>query len=84
MSPDKHELVNLTTGTVAPPDVQRDCMAAHAIGEAAYEEFTVRLNEDTQEKFYYFWQCQCQTPDKDNERRCSQGLQELIQPHDPR
>ena len=52
MSPDEDELVNLSTGTLAPPDVQRDLMTDHAVGEAAYEEFKARLDEDTQEKFY--------------------------------
>ncbi len=52
MSPDEDKLVNLSTGTVAPPDVQRELMTAHAVGEAAYEEFKARLDEDTQEKFY--------------------------------
>ena len=52
MSPDEDELVNLSTSTVAPPDVQRDFMTAHEVREAAYEEFKARLDEDTQEKFY--------------------------------
>ncbi|KAK3869740.1 hypothetical protein Pcinc_015599 [Petrolisthes cinctipes] len=52
MCPDEEDLVSLSTGTVAPPEVSRDLLRAHAVGEAALQEFKTRLDEDQQEKFH--------------------------------
>lgn len=52
MSPDEEDLVSLSTGTVAPPEVSRDVLRAHVVGEAAYQEFKASLDEDQQEKFH--------------------------------
>ncbi|XP_066963151.1 uncharacterized protein [Macrobrachium rosenbergii] len=52
MSPEEEDLLSLSTGTVAPPEVSRDLLRAHAVGEAAYQEFKARLDEDQHEEFY--------------------------------
>ncbi len=54
MSHDDRELVNLSTGILAPPDVVHDIGEAHAIGEQAYQTFKEdRLEKDpTKVKFH--------------------------------
>lgn len=39
LSPDESDLVSLSTGFLAPPDVTRDLLRAHEIGEEAYQVF---------------------------------------------
>lgn len=46
MSPEEDDIVCLSTGSVAPPEISRDLLGAHAVGEVAYQEFKVRLEED--------------------------------------
>ncbi|KAK4325083.1 hypothetical protein Pmani_004239 [Petrolisthes manimaculis] len=52
MCPDEEDLVSLSTDIVSPPEVNRDLLRAHTVGEAAYQEFKVRLDEDQQEKLH--------------------------------
>lgn len=48
LSHDETELVNLSTGILAPPDVASDLLKAHQVGEEAYKEFREnRLEGDT-------------------------------------
>ena len=47
LSLDQLELVNLSTGVLAPPDVAKDLLEAHQLGEGAYESFRRdRLEKD--------------------------------------
>ena len=53
MSTEEEDLVNLSTGAVAPPEVSRDLVTAQTVGKTAYQEYKARLEEDHQhEKFY--------------------------------
>ena len=54
MSPDEEDIVSLSTGTIAPPEVSKDLLRAHAVGEEAYQKFKARraLDEDQQDKFH--------------------------------
>ena len=48
--PDHENLVSLSTGIAAPPDVAKDVLAAHTIGKDAYEEFKQkRMESDSPE-----------------------------------
>ena len=42
---DPSDLVSISTGTVASPDVSTDLLAAHEKGEHAYKEFESNNNE---------------------------------------
>ncbi len=41
--PDSQDMVSISTGTVAPPNVVHDLLTAHQQGETAYREFQERL-----------------------------------------
>ena len=53
MTTEGEDLVNLSTGAVAPPEVSRELMADHTVGKTAYQEFKVRLEEDHQNEKCY-------------------------------
>ena len=47
LSPDESDLVNLSTGTVAPPAVIKDLLRAFEVREEAYQSFKrTRLDDD--------------------------------------
>ncbi|KAI8521965.1 hypothetical protein Bbelb_017190 [Branchiostoma belcheri] len=54
MSPEEPDLVSLSTGNVAPPEIVKDISEAHQMGEDAYLSFrTNRLEQDPpEEKFH--------------------------------
>ncbi len=52
MAPNGINLVNLSTGSIAPPDVTRDLLRAPDIGEEAYQVFKQTWLEEPPLKFH--------------------------------
>jgi hypothetical protein len=47
------ELISISTGTTATPEIEKDILNAYQIGETAYSEFkTKRMNSTKSEKFH--------------------------------
>ena len=65
----KMELVGISTGTLAPPDVARDILDAHKISMAAYEDFKRDRLEDERPK--------AQFHDKITEKRLSKTFSDI-------